>query len=84
MSKNIVIAVLSLLALFVIGLQAYDKSELKHEYAILKERELQLKKEADAEKQIWSRMYRDCVDERNGLILRLKEASSEETDGSSK
>lgn len=83
MWKNIVIAILALLAFVVIGVQAYDRSALKQECALLKERELQLKNEADAEKQIWSSLYTECVNERNGLILKLKEASSTESGNSS-
>ena len=84
MLKKIVMTILSLTALLVIGVQAYDKAALERECKELKGKVLQLRKEADAEKQIWSTMYKDCVDEKNVLISRLKEASTTQSGGSSK
>lgn len=84
MSRKIVMAFLSFAAILVIAFQAYDRSALKKECDELKARELMLRKEADAEKQIWSKMYRDCVEEKDGLISRLKAVSTAQSGGSSK
>lgn len=84
MSRKILMAFLSLAAVMIIAFQAYDRSALKRECDELRAREAILRKEADAEKQIWSKMYRDCVDEKNGLVTRLKAVSTSQSDGSSK
>jgi hypothetical protein len=53
----------------------YDRYRLQHQCEILKQTEIELKKEVESEKRVWAEVYRDCVDENKTLIKKMKDLS---------
>jgi hypothetical protein len=84
MAKNVVTFILLLAALSANGYFLYERSVLKDEINLLKERESQIRKEAEADKSVWSALYKDCIDQNNALMARLKDAAGPDSGSSSK
>jgi hypothetical protein len=75
MSRNILLAILLVLAFGAIVVLMYDRYRLQHQCEILKQTEIELKKEVESEKRVWAEVYRDCVDENKTLIKKMKDLS---------
>ena len=76
MSKNVVILALLFAAVLGNVYFAYERSSLKKQCDRLRHIEAQMKKDSEAEKQAWTKLYKDCVEENNVLVSKLKELSS--------
>lgn len=76
MARNIVILFFMVIAVGAVSWLLYERSRLKAQCAELRQREILLRKEALEEKAVWSRLYKDCVEEKNALISSLKDLSN--------
>jgi hypothetical protein len=75
MSKNIFLIVALAVTLLVTGYLLVDRFTLKRELKVCRKAESELKKDIAADKKVWSALYKDCVEENNTLIAKMKEYS---------
>jgi hypothetical protein len=83
MPRNLISGILLALALGAIAVLLYDRYMLQQECKILRQSEIELKKEIESEKRAWAEVYRDCVDENTTLISKMKVMSASSQNHSS-
>jgi hypothetical protein len=83
MSKNVFLIVALAVTLLLTGYLLVDRSNLKKELKVCRKNESELKKDLESDKETWSAIYRDCVEENKTLIAKMKEYSRNHNGSSS-